>query len=291
MIVRGILFVVNPWTSVQMEKTVGIFLNLGTPEWMICIMNNHKKMGGLVEPLKYYHSKSRCTHGMEIPHWLKWGLARKKGWSGGACHLQCTIWRATSPSMAMFWNRVYLHLNLYLYISLYLYLYVPIFLISIHLSIYPSIRPSIYLSIHPSVHLSIYLSIHPSIYIYLSNRLSIHLSIFPSIYPSMYLSIYPSIFLSFCLSIFLSIHLYLSLYLSLYLHLHLHLSIYIYIYISNLYIYLSTFLWKVVPLSPRQQRLPTRLVPFYCALFLFPLSKIEWWFILPNGRCKHPHPG
>ena len=163
-------------------------------------------------------------------------------------------------------------------VSLYFFIFIPLcpYLLDIYPSIYLSIHPSIYLSIYPSIRPSIYLSIHPSIYIYLSNRLSIHLSIFPSIYPSMYLSIYPSIFLSFCLSIFLSIHLYLSLYLSLYLHLHLHLSIYIYIYISNLYIYLSTFLWKVVPLSPRQQRLPTRLVPFYCALFLFPLSKIEW---------------
>ena len=248
MIVRGILFVVNPWTSVQMEKTVGIFLNLGTPEWMICIMNNHKKMGGLVEPLKYYHSKSRCTHGMEIPHWLKWGLARKKGWSGGACHLQCTIWRATSPSMAMFWNRVYLHLNLYLYISLYLYLYVPIFLISIHLSIYPSIRPSIYLSIHPSVHLSIYLSIHPSVHlsIYLPIRpsISIYPTVYPSIYPSSHLSIHLCIYLSIHLSFYLSV--FLSFYLSIYIYPYIYLYIYIYIYpsisISKNPIYISIYL-------------------------------------------------
>ena len=243
MIVRGILFVVNPWTSVQMEKTVGIFLNLGTPEWMICIMNNHKKMGGLVEPLKYYHSKSRCTHGMEIPHWLKWGLARKKGWSGGACHLQCTIWRATSPSMAMFWNRVYLHLNLYLYISLYLYLYVPIFLISIHLSIYPSIRPSIYLSIHPSVHLSIYLSIYPSVHLYLfiqpSIHPSIHLPIYLSIYVSIYLSIYLSIFLSFYLSIYPSISIPISISISTSTSTSIHLYLYLYIQSIYLSIYFS----------------------------------------------------
>ena len=81
-------------------------------------------------------------------------------------------------------------------------------MISIYLSIYPSVCLSVYfsvcLSIDLSVCLSIYLSIYPSLY--LSIRLAIYISVSLSIYQSVYMSV-DLFYLSIYLPIYWFIHL------------------------------------------------------------------------------------
>lgn len=75
-------------------------------------------------------------------------------------------------------------------------------LLSVNLSMSPSICPSIYLYILPSMYLCGCLSIHLSVYLTMAIYLPVHLFV----YLSICLPIYMSAWLSICLSIYLYIY-------------------------------------------------------------------------------------